>query len=62
MRAQLRRDTDERMLLKRVRILPACVGDQLGELVSRDLVNRPIEIVTRSLRLGMLVTTIAHMV
>ena len=50
------------MLLKRVRILPACVGDQLGELVSRDLVNRPIEIVTRSLRLGMLVTTIAHMV
>ena len=62
MRAQLRRDTDERMLLKRVRILPACVGDQLGELVSRDLVNRPIEIVTRSLWLGMLVTTIAHMV
>jgi hypothetical protein len=49
------------MLLQRVRVLPTRVGDQLGELVSRDLVNRPIEIVARSLRLGMLVTTIAHM-
>jgi hypothetical protein len=48
------------MLLQRVRILPTRVGDQPGELISRDLVNQPIEIIARSLRLATLVTTLAH--